>query len=285
MFRLGVVSFLNSRPLIEGLGYSQGVELLFDVPALLPGRLARGEVDAALIPIVDVLRSNGRYRVVSDACIGCDGETMTVRVFSQVPPDRVTRLWVDPDSHTSVALASVIWRELYGRELKLMPFDPRSADVSALESVLLIGDKVVDPRRGSFAYEVDLGGAWRQHTGLPFVFAVWAADRAKFDERSADVDPDRSSARGASLFALLSAARDRGVASAATIAREQGPGLGWPVELAERYLTRCLQYALTPRFVAGAELFARHCAAAHLIPARPTIHWPDRSPAGASASP
>jgi predicted solute-binding protein len=65
LIRLGVVSFLNSRPLIDGLGDHGGVELVYDVPALLPGRLDRGEVDAALVPLVDVLRRHDSLRVVS----------------------------------------------------------------------------------------------------------------------------------------------------------------------------------------------------------------------------
>ena len=81
MKRLGVVSFLNSRPLIAGLAGDPRVELLYDVPARLPDWLYDGKVDAALIPIVDVLRSGGRCRVISDACIACDGETMTVRTL------------------------------------------------------------------------------------------------------------------------------------------------------------------------------------------------------------
>lgn len=323
MLRLGVVSFLNARPLIAGLGPDCGVECLFDVPAALPARLDRGEVDAALIPMVDALRGSGRYRLVSDACIGCDGETMTVRVFSQVPPDRVRTLWVDPDSHTSVALARIVWRDLFNCDLDLRAFDPRRDDVSRLESVLLIGDKVVSPRRGSFAYEVDLGGAWRQHTGLPFVFAVWAVNadadlrdvaaglRAGRDvaaggppaasgvdancpppckagvgggsgahrhcDDPAVVPPERGDGADvpAGLGMLLSAARDRGVARAADIAAEDGPPLGWPVEQAQRYLTRCLTYRLDERSIAGANRFARLCAEVGVVPAGSAIVWPE----------
>lgn len=256
MIRLGVVSFLNARPLVCGLQNDPTVTCVFDVPATLPERLDRGQVDAALIPTIDLLRAPDRYRVVSDACIGCDGETMTVRVFSQVPPDRLQTLWVDPDSHTSIALARVLWRLLYDRDLTLHTLSPQS-DLSDLESVLLIGDKVMDPARGSFAYEVDLGGAWRQHTGLPFVFAVWAGLR-----------------ENAELAEVLSAARDRGVATAAEIAASDGPALGWPVETARRYLTRCLRYVLDARAAEGVELFARHCAEAGLVPADTRIRWP-----------
>lgn len=257
MIRLGVVSFLNARPLVCGLDYGEGVRCVFDVPAALSGLLERGEVDAALIPTFDLLRGGERWQVVSDACIGCDGETMTVRVFSQVPPDRVRKLWVDSDSHTSVALARVLWRELYRRDLELEVFDPRAQAADGFEAVLLIGDKVVDPGRGSFAYEVDLGGAWRQHTGLPFVFAVWAGPSG--DE---------------ALFTLLAEARDRGVRRTADIAASDGPRLGWAVETARRYLMRCLKYNLDARAVEGVNLFARLCARYELGPTETTIRWP-----------
>lgn len=268
MFRLGVVSFLNARPLIAGLETDPGVQLAFAVPAALPEQLARGDVDAALVPIIDVLRSQGRYRIISDACIGCDGETMTVRVFSQVPPDRVHTLWADVDSHTSVALARVLWRALYGRDLTLRACDTRTANLAETEAVLLIGDKVMDPRRAGFAYEVDLGGAWRQHTGLPFVFAVWAM--------RAPVDSPRpvQSPAATELSDLLQRARDRGVAQAAEIAETWGPRHGWPVAAAQRYLTQCMQYRLDARSVAGVALFARHCASADLVPADVEVAWP-----------
>jgi chorismate dehydratase len=275
MYCLGVVSFLNARPLVEGLSTRGDVDIIYDVPAHLPRVLEAGQADAALIPIIDVLRSAGRYRVVSDACIGCDGETMTVRIFSQVPPDRIDTLWVDGDSHTSVALATILWRELYRRELTLRPIGAPEQAIDRLESVLLIGDKVVASRRGSFAYEVDLGGAWRQHTGLPFVFAVWTCRHASGDDKPRA--SARADVRSASdhLAELLSHARDRGVARAAEIAETEGPTRGWPVELARRYLTRCLSYKLDARSIEGANLFGRLCAEAGLVPANAEIRWPE----------
>lgn len=273
MLRLGVVSFLNSKPLIAGLADRSDVRLAFDVPARLGSRLAAAEFDAALLPIVDVLRglpsaadaSAGVPEIVSDACIGCDGETMTVRVFSQVPPHRVETLWVDGDSHTSVALARVLWRELYGVVLDVQPLQRGVPEAHEHTAVLLIGDKVVDPRRGSFAYEVDLGGAWRQHTGLPFVFAVWVAWRG--------VD----SGERESLAAVLNSARDLGEARASDIAAAEGPRHGWPPPLALRYLTRCLCYRLDERAVAGAELFADLCRRYELAPPHARLCWPAAS--------
>lgn len=268
MHRLGVVSFLNSKPLIAGLDERDDVETIFEVPARLEQWLARDDVDAALIPVVDVLRSAGRYRVLSDSCIACDGETMTVRIFSQVPPDRVTTLHVDGDSHTSVALARVMWRELFGVDVAVETIDARREHVHNREAVLLIGDKVVNPERGSFAFEVDLGGAWRNATGCPFVFAVWAC------QASAYADPARRPQLD-ELAGLIEAARDRGVAHAREIAESLGPPMGWPVELAMRYLVKCLKFRLEPRFVEGAELFARHCRTLEIVPHDATIAWPD----------
>ncbi|MEW6251474.1 MAG: menaquinone biosynthesis protein [Planctomycetota bacterium] len=280
MITLGVVSFLNARPLIEGLHATPGVQLVFDVPARLPTLLDGGAVDAALIPTIDVLRHPDRYTVVSDACIASDGETMTVRIFAQVPPDRVRSLWVDTDSHTSVALARVLWRALYDRDLELhaLERDRGAAAAPALdhcEAVLLIGDKVVDPQRGRFAYEVDLGGAWRAHTGLPFVFALWAARSSEIRAANGDLLPPNSqlATRYSLLTDLLQAARNRGVVRAAEIAAEIGPTHGWPVELAHRYLTRCLQFRLDARAIDGVQRFARECAAAGIIPQAPTLTW------------
>lgn len=262
MWRLGVVSFLNSKPLICDLVREPRVRLTPDVPARLPEGLARGDFDAALLPIVDVIRSDGAYRIVSDACIGCDGETMTVRVFSQTPPDRIREIWVDGDSHTSVALATVLWEELYGRRITTRKIDARREPLDTLEAVLLIGDKVVDPSRAGFAYETDLGGAWRQHTGLPFVFAAWAAPR----------EPSNGGDLNA-LRKLLCAARDRGVQRASEIASEEASAHGWPTSLAVRYLTRCLRFRMDARYIEGANLFARLCAKAGLAPTNAEIVW------------
>lgn len=279
MHRLGVVSYLNARPLIEGLAERARVELCFDVPARLGELLGAGRVDAALIPIIDVLRSAGRYEAISDAGIASDGETMTVRVFSQAPPHRIETLWVDPDSHTSVALADVLWREQFDRCLELRPLREAGRPLHELEAVLLIGDKVVDPARGSFAFEVDLGGAWRQHTGLPFVFAMWAT-RAAGQRSERDVGHAEASLRPlgrrerAELDAALRAARELGVARAELIARTQGPALGWPLPLARRYLTQCLKFTLDARFVEGANLFGRLCAKHGLAPSDAEIRWP-----------
>jgi chorismate dehydratase len=191
-----------------------------------------------LVPVIDLAQPQRNWQIVSDACIGCDGETLTVRVFSRVPPESIHRLHVDGDSHTSVVLADIIWRELYGRPLEIVPFT--GADAPECEAVLLIGDKVVHNTLIDHEIETDLGSAWKSLTSLPFVFAAWAAPR-HLDVRE--------------LAAKLSRARDAGVQSAEMIAADFGPALNWPVTLAKRYLTKRLKFTLGPKQRLGMERF------------------------------
>ena len=249
VWRLGAVSYLNTKPLIEGLAEDPSVELVFDVPAKLPALLASRAVDAALVPMIDLLAEGRDWRIVSDACIGCDGETLTVRVFSRVPAPSIRTLYVDGDSHTSVALARIIWKERHGRKLDILPFTG-SETVGECEAVLLIGDKVINHKLIGYDIQTDLGQAWKSLTSLPFVFAAWAAPR--------DLDVT-------GLAERLSAARDAGVKAAAMIAADVGPGLGWPVELAKRYLTSRLKFTLSPRHRLGMERFLELAKANDLV--------------------
>lgn len=257
MPKLGVVSFLNSQPLIVGLDQHDELDLRFEVPAQLPHLLASGAVDVALAPIIDVLRAEQPWSIVCDACIGSFGETMTVRVFSQLPPDKIKTLHVDGDSHTSVALATILWRELYGTALELAPLKDLAAEQP--EAVLLIGDKVVDPARAGYAFEVDLGGAWQQLTGLPFVFAVWAAREPQ-----------------PLVGEWLEAARDRGLAQLEEIAARIGPSHGWTAPLATRYLVHRLRFKLDEQLVAGAQRFAELARHYDLAPPLATLSWPQK---------
>jgi chorismate dehydratase len=251
MIRLGNVSFLNSRPLVEGLTRQPDVRLIEAVPSALAELLETGQVDAALIPVIDLAREQERrgWQRVSDACIASDGPTMTVRVFSRVPPARMRMLAADNDSHTSVVLARVLWRRYYGQAVEVVPRSALREERSA-ESVLLIGDKVVTAAPEGYDHQVDLGAAWREWTGLPFVFAVWAAPATQADPL---------------LEQLLNDARDRGVRRAAELAAIEGPKHGWPVALAREYLTQRLMYTVTPRAQEGMQRFVAMAADEGLV--------------------
>ncbi len=241
--RLGVVEFLNTRPLIDGLAERPDIELYPAVPSRLAAMLTGGRVDAALVPVIDLARAGGAWERISDAGIASEGETLTVRVFSHVPPESMTTLHVDGDSHTSVVLAQLLWRHFYNRPIAVR--DLADGMPQTCESVLLIGDKVVSVPQADWPYCVDLGQAWTQWTGLPFVFAVWAAPVGRVDN--------------ASLGQLLSEARDRGLERSVELAAEFAPVHGWTRELAVHYLTQCMRYRITP---AAEEAIARFTALA-----------------------
>jgi chorismate dehydratase len=250
--RLGAVSFLNAKPLTAGLDTDPSIELIFDVPSRLPDLLDTSRVDAALVPVIDLVQANRSWQIISDACIGCDGETLTVRVFSRVPAAAIRTLHVDGDSHTSVALARIIWNELYHVALDIVPF-VGSETVADCEAILLIGDKVVNHKLLDYEIETDLGSAWKSLTSLPFVFACWAGHR----DRITDVQQ---------LAKRLSDARDAGVAAARLIAADFGPGLGWPVTLAERYLCSRLKFTLGHRQREGLARFLELAKRYDIVP-------------------
>lgn len=247
-YRVGAVRFLNARPLICGLDRDPRIELMLDVPAALGAGLDDRRYDVAMVPAVDCLRASGRWTIVPAGCIASDAETLTVRIFSRRPIESIDRLAVDADSHTSVTLARLILEHQFGRAPRLEPMDMRvmlaAPPTDRPDSVLLIGDKVVaagpnDPA-SVWPVQLDLGLAWRQWTGLPFVFAVWAA---------------RADADLGALPEILEQAKRNGLARREQIARDDGPVLGWPADLALTYMTRHLQYDLTEHRRAGMERY------------------------------
>ncbi len=256
--RIAAVRFLNTFPLIEELIDNEQIVLVRDVPSRLGELLSGGRADVALLPTIDFQQITPTPPVLPVGCIASDGPTMTVRVFSRVEAKDIRRLAIDSDSHTSVALAKVLWAECFGRYLEIVEGEPEQLlqMPDPPEAALLIGDKVVTDPPEWGAYQVDLGDAWRSLTGLPFVFATWA------------VGPDLAGGpRGdlAAVAAILSAARDHGVRRAGEIGLVNGPMIGWEARQAEEYLTRNIRYALTDRYREGMARFFELAHRYHVI--------------------
>jgi len=236
--RIGAVSYLNTKPLVHGLA-ARAVGVRYDLPSRLADQLAAGQLDVALIPVVETFRQ-ADYRIVSDACIGCRGPVMSVKVFFRTPPDRVTSLAIDEGSRTSAALARILLAERFGVRPRIepLPIEAGLGDTRA-DAVLLIGDRALDRGTGaspaatrSFQLAWDLGDEWCRWTGLPFVFAVWAA-RPGVDSRATEP--------------LLNAARDSGRANLAAIAAAEAAAHGLTVPQCLGYLRDNLHYELGPR--------------------------------------
>lgn len=243
-FDIGCVSYLNSKPLIEPLMDNPAVRVHFAVPAGLLDLVSRGQVCCALLPMVDYHHSPLDLLLLPAGGIACDGPTLTVRIFSRVPPQRISHLYADTDSHTSVVLAQVILREFYGVRPDVVPLPADAGDQNRQphETMLLIGDKVVNaaPPPGEFPWQLDLGQQWKQFTKLPFVFAMWMI--------RADVAPGH-------LPRLLLEARERGSTMTAELVNRYARQRHWPPDLAHDYFTKYLQYEITPAARSGIETF------------------------------
>jgi chorismate dehydratase len=237
MHRLGSVSYLNAKPLIYGLERDPGVRLVLDVPSALLGGLQRRDYDVALLPVIDYQRMPG-LRMLTCGGIGCDGATLTVRIFSHVPFGQVRRMACDTDSHTSVALARVILAERYHTHPQFV--DLKDLPGHDADAVLLIGDKVITQERADFAHQIDLGEQWKLLTGLPFLFAAWMA---------------RAEAELGDLPERLATARRQGLAHVDEIVDTYGVSRGWPADVARDYLTRHLQFEVGPNQIEAVRLF------------------------------
>jgi chorismate dehydratase len=170
--------------------------------------------------------------------IGCDGETLTVRIFSKCPMTQIKTLACDTDSHTSVALARVIFAERYGMRPTFV--DWTREEEQPCDAKLLIGDKVVCEEPPGFEHQIDLGSAWRELTGLPFVFAVWTA---------------RQGVELGDLPERLAAAKKRGLAHVKEIVEQHAVKRGWPAGLALQYLTVYLKFDVGERQLEAIRLF------------------------------
>lgn len=173
-----MVNYLNSKPFEYGLKNANTADQFIiktATPSVCASDFISGEADIALIP-VGALHDLKDYKIISDYCIGCDGEVRTVCIFSNEKIEDCTRLLLDNHSRTSVLLSRVIMQSFF--EISL-PFSPLAIDQYTHhkgDAVLMIGDKVFEHEH-KFAFKYDLGMIWKEWTGLPFVFAVWVAKK------------------------------------------------------------------------------------------------------------
>lgn len=248
--RVGAVSYLNTRPLC--LGFDQGiaadrVDLSYDVPSVLARRMAAGQLDVALLPTIELARIPG-LTVIPGLSISSRGPAGSVFLVSTKPLSRVRRVALDPESRTSNALTQVLFAEAWGGAPE---YGVGEADLATTlgeyDAAVRIGDKALfDPLpAGTLAH--DLGEAWFRRTGLPFVFAVWAA-------RPAVVD------RG--LYLAFHASRRAGRREIDRIAEDYSwNGRSHP-EISRRYLTENMRYRLGAVEIEAIRKF--HAAAARL---------------------
>jgi chorismate dehydratase len=176
--KVGIVNYLNTRPLIYGLErppIREKIELIGDYPSRLVPMLKSGDIDVGLIPVA-AIKQLPEYYIIGNHCIGAEGEIASVALFSEVPMEKIQTVLLDYQSMSSVALLKWLMKDFWGIHPKIIKTtDEHYRDeIKGTTAGLVIGDRALEQRRIS-SYIYDLGSEWKAITGLPFVFAAWVS--------------------------------------------------------------------------------------------------------------
>ncbi len=249
---LGCLPYLNVRPLIRSIerDVPPGYELIYTVPSNLARRLENGTCDIAAVSSFEALRSPDLV-IVPGISIATDGPVTSVMLFSNAPFDQIRRVALDTSSLTGAALTRVILADVYGNAPEFIRADPDpDAMLQQAGACLLIGNNAMTIAPDT-PYVLDLGEAWQHLTGLPFVFAVWAARRCAVDERD---------------VRILLDARSAGLKEIDAITAETAPEMGLPESVVRAYLSEIMVYCLGERELAGLSEYLCRCQAHGLLP-------------------
>ena len=152
------------------------VELLIDNPANIAKLLLNDEIDVGLVPVA-IIPFLKEYHIIADYGIGCDGNVASVCLFSDVPLDEITTILLDYQSRTSVALLKILLNEHWKISPELVAgSNDFEQQIDGTVAGLVIGDRALI-QRGRHKYIYDLGLAWKEMTGLPFLFAAWVSNK------------------------------------------------------------------------------------------------------------
>lgn len=176
---MGAVSYLNTKPMIHGFEkgmMKDDIELVIDYPTNIAAKLVNDDIDVGLVPVAIIPRLK-RFEIISDFCIACDGAVGSVCVFSDLPLEEVDTILLDYQSRSSVGLLRILLKEYWQLSPRLVEAAKGyEGCISGTTAGLVIGDRALSQRLHS-KYIYDLGDAWKQLTGLPFVFAAWVSNK------------------------------------------------------------------------------------------------------------
>ncbi|GAA5007882.1 menaquinone biosynthetic enzyme MqnA/MqnD family protein [Kitasatospora paranensis] len=256
--RVGHIQFLNCLPLYWGLartGTLLDLDLTKDTPEKLSDLLVGGALDIGPITCVEYLRHADELVVLPDIAVGSDGPVMSCVIVSKVPLAELDGrpVALGSTSRTSVRLARLLLEEREGVSPEYFSCPPDlDAMLASADAAVLIGDPALRasleqaPRQGLAVH--DLGAMWKEWTGLPFVFAVWAA-RRDYVERHPEMT--------AAVHRAFLESRDLSLMEAAKVAEQASRWESFDAPLLEQYFTEALDYSLGERQLAGIAEFAR----------------------------
>ncbi|HTL51286.1 MAG TPA: menaquinone biosynthesis protein [Planctomycetota bacterium] len=254
--RIGCVSFLNARRLIEPLmlirqqegGLAEGIhqsEIHFAPPSVLVHQMELGKLDVALISSVAAIE-HPDWTHVKGVSISCWGKVHSVKLYCRHHPARVRTLGLDPASMTANALAQIILRKRYGGRPSpvLLGFEDDPTKREDLDAYVIIGDRCLTHVPDEHVHTVlDLGEEWRKLADLPFVFALWSI------RPGVELGP---------IEAEMQAAPRRSEHWSREIAERFGPQIGIAPDFAEEYINRVIRYTLAYEELQGLEEFKRN---------------------------
>ena len=222
---IATVSFMNAAPLSSCLqDIDPELNVLSAVPSFLPAMLKAGEVDAALVPVASLLADES-LEVIANLGICADGPVRSVLMKCGKPISEVRGVAMDPASATSNQLARVLLKNHFKVDAEVKPYD----DPLAADARVVIGDRAFSEKPGA-AGDYDMAEQWRNLTGLPFVFAVWACRK--------DFEAKRE------LSLVLDAAYEKAAGHLEAIAAECADMLGLEYDLCREYLVDIIRYRI-----------------------------------------
>jgi len=264
--RIGRIPYINCYPVYgaidRGIVHLDAI-LVDGVPTDLNRRMADGELDISVVSAVEYARDSERYLLLPDLAISCDGPVRSVMLFSRRPATELTgrSVIVSRSSMTSVALLELLFENVWRARPQFVPGDAEVSDVreegrSDADARLVIGDAALvlgSNHRGRYPHVYDLGQAWKEWTGQPFVFAVWVAQRFT------------SVKEALVAHASLIASRDWGLSHLGDLAEQAHRATGVASDVCAEYLSG-LDYGLSYPHLAGLTEFYRRLVERGRIP-------------------
>ena len=281
--RVGRIGYINCYPVYGAI--DRGIvpldaTLVSGVPSALNRQMAAGQLDVSVVSAVEYAAEARKYLLLPDLGITCDGPVRSVLLFSHLPATELggRRVIVSRSSMTSVALLELLFEHVWHCRPEFVAGDAEMDDVSHLDdraragapavagrlvigdAALLLGARPRASARGdahgahvSYEHVYDLGEEWKRWTGLPFVFAVWVAQRST---------PVAASLR---VHASLIESRDWGLRHLGALAEQASQSTGFARSVCEEYLSG-LDYGLRYEHLAGLTEFFRRLVSAGRVP-------------------
>lgn len=178
MVKVAAISYLNTLPFIYGLenhSVSKQMDLTVCTPSAGADMIISGKADIGIIPVAAV-PFIPNYKIVSDYCIGATANVASVLLCSDLPLEKITRIYLDTDSRSSVMLTRILCRLFWKIAPEFIDFDFNNSEFSLHHSYVMIGDKALE-HGTKFKYVYDLAGEWIHFKGKPFVFACWITNK------------------------------------------------------------------------------------------------------------